>query len=150
MKVEKIDHIHAYAKDLGAVSKLFTELFGMRCSTFTLEPGTLSCIAATKPGFIGFVQATDPECDVAKVIGDRPEGVMYISFKVPNIQEAIAEMEAHGIKLLKFFDLGPVKQAWFDPTNTFGIGIELGEYPGESIGGAVAESGILPPSHSRH
>ncbi len=148
MKVEKIDHLHAYAKDVDAVAELFSSLFGMKCKVFSFEQyGTRNCIATTPQGFIEFIQPTDPEKDPAKLIGDRPEGLLCISLKVPNMQEAIAEMEARGIKLLKLYELGPVKQAWFDPKNTFGIQIELGEYPGDNIHKAGA--GQLPPAGTK-
>jgi len=62
---------------------------------------------------------------------------------VPNIKEAIAELESWGIKMVgPVHETGSVKQAWFDPTNTFGAQIELCEYPGDDLAVAAGHSQV--------
>ncbi len=143
MKVEKIDHLHAYAKDVDAVCRLFTDLFGMKCRTMEFkEFGSRTCVVSAGKTFIEFLQPTDPKGRVAKLVGSRPEGLLCVNFKVPNIDEGIAELESRGIKLTQRFDIGPIKQAWFDYSKTFGVQVELGEYPGDDIGKLAAQ--VIP------
>jgi methylmalonyl-CoA/ethylmalonyl-CoA epimerase len=132
MKVERIDHFHAYAKNVDAAAKLFGELFGT-----AFDPPWVSDEWGCKVRFhrlgFEFIQPTDPNGLIAQALADRKEGIICISLKVPNMEEAIAEMESRGIKLLHMFQVGQNKEATFDFTNTFGVQIELCEYPGDDI-----------------
>ena len=132
MKVERIDHIHAYAKDAEAAAKLFGELFGSEFGP-PWESADWGVRALFHPLGFEFLQPTDPNGVVAQALEGRGEGILCISLKVPNMDEAIAEMESRGIKLLNLFQVGQNKEATFDYTNTFGVQIELCEYPGDDI-----------------
>ncbi len=141
MKVEKICHLHAYTtRNVDAVARLFAELFGMKTDVCELKDwginnGLRTCVVRPEgsPAFLEFLQPIDLNGEASKALNDRPEGLLFVSVKVPDIREAIAEMESRGIKLTYLWDGGEVKQAWFDPKNTFGVGIELGEYPWEHL-----------------
>ena len=140
MKVEKLDHFHAYAKDVDAVARLFADLFGKESVTWEHDQlGARGCFVPSLQ--VEFLQPTDPNGEIARVIGTREEGMLCVNFKVPNIEEAIAEMESRGIKLIRLFQIGQVKQAWFESKNTFGVQIELGEYPGDDIAAAAVMPG---------
>jgi len=132
MKVERIDHIHAYAKDVDAAAKLFGEIFGSEFGP-PWESAEWGCRACFHPLGFEFLQPTEANKIVAQTVGKRSEGVLAISLKVPNMEEAIAEMESRGVKLLHFFQVGQNKEATFEATNTFGVQIELCEYPGDDI-----------------
>jgi len=132
MKVEKIDHIHAYAKDLEGAVRLFTDLLGKEFLPLW-ESVDFGARAAFHPLGFEFLQPTDPNGPVAQTIGPREEGILFVCFKVPDIEEAIAEMEWRGIKMIHKYQVGQLKEALFESTNTFGVQIELCEYPGDDI-----------------
>lgn len=132
MKVERIDHIHAYAKDANAAAQLFGELFGSEFGP-PWESDEWGCRARFHRLGFEFIQPTDPNGMIAQTLADREQGILCISLKVPNMEEAIAEMESRGIKLIHLFQVGQNKEALFDSTNTFGVQIELCEYPGDDI-----------------
>ncbi len=132
MKVEKIDHIHAYAKDLEGAVRLFTDLLGKEFLP-VWESDDFGTRAAFHPLGFEFLQPTDPNGPVAQTIGPREEGILFVCFKVPDIEEAIAEMEWRGIKMIHQYQVGKLKEALFESTNTFGVQIELCEYPGDDI-----------------
>jgi peroxiredoxin len=69
----------------------------------------------------------------------KGEGIGCVSLKVPDIEEAITELESLGVKMIFKVEVGQVKEAWFEATNTFGVQIELCEYPGDDI---VAASSV--------
>ena len=132
MKVEKIDHIHAYAKDLEGAVRLFTDLLGKEFLPLW-ESVDFGARAAFHPLGFEFLQPTEPNGPVAQTIGPREEGILFVCFKVPDIEEAIAEMEWRGIKMIHKYQVGQLKEALFESTNTFGVQIELCEYPGDDI-----------------
>lgn len=138
MKVERIDHVHAYAKDADAAAQLFGELFGSEFDPpfVSEEWGVRTCFH--RLGF-DIIQPTDPNGEVAQqYIAGRGEGMLSISLKVPNMDEAIAEMESRGIKMISSVQVGRIKEVLFDYANTFGVQIELCEYPGDDPAAAAA------------
>ena len=139
MKVERIDHLHGYCKDVEALARLFSDLFEMK-TTISEYPdtyGTKTCVMRPKGSyrFMEWVQPTDPNGPLAKVIGAREEGILIVNFKVPDLEEGIKEMESRGIKMLMQYDSpsGRVRQAMFDHQNTFGIQVELSQFQGDNI-----------------
>jgi len=138
MKVERIDHVHAHVKDADAAIKLFGELFGSEFDPLfeSEEWGVRTCF---HPLGIDLIQPTDPNGEAAQLyVAGRGEGLLSISLKVPDMDEAIAEMESRGIKMISSVQIGRMKEALFDYTNTFGVQIELCEYPGDSTSAAAA------------
>ena len=77
------------------------------------------------------IQSTSPEGVIAKFIKHRGEGLHAVSFKVPNLDEAIAELQAKGLRLVGRIDLGGIREAQFHPKDSFGVMIELCEYQEE-------------------
>lgn len=77
------------------------------------------------------IQSTSPEGVIAKFIKHWGEGLHAVSFKVPNLDEAIAELQAKGLRLVGRIDLGGIREAQFHPKDSFGVMIELCEYQEE-------------------
>jgi len=136
MKVEnrlsKIDHIGILVEDLDKAVKLFSDLFGMEFSEpYDMpEADTHETIA---PSGINLIEPLSLERSknpgvMAKLLERRGEGVLVISFKVPNLEEAVAEAQSKGVRLISKFEHNGVKFALFHPKDTFGITIELCEY----------------------
>jgi predicted enzyme related to lactoylglutathione lyase len=131
MKVERIDHVHAYVEDLDGAAQLFGVLFGSEFSP-AFEATAVGCKNCMHPRLkMELMEITDPNGLAAKAMADRKEGYIWISLKVPNIKEAIAEMESRGMKLWHYYEIGKMKEADFKPDKTFGMIIELCEYPGD-------------------
>lgn len=143
MRVQRIDHLHAYAKDVDAVARLFSDLFGMKCRVCDYPQfGGRTC--AIRPWqssrFIEFVQPTDANGVLGRLVGPRDEGLLCVNFKVPDLEKAIKDMEARGINTVRRSESvsGRVKQAWFECKDTFGVQFELSQYAGDNM---FAESG---------
>jgi len=132
MKVEKIDHVHAYVEDLEKAIEVFTPLLGQDFYPI-FDAAEFGARVALHPLHIEFIQPTDPNGIAAKALGDWKEGDICISLKVPDIEEATKEMESKGIKRLAMMEIGKLKEAAFDSAKTFGVMIELCEYPGDDI-----------------
>ena len=126
MKVERIDHIHVYVKNLETAVKSFSDLLGSRFVGPTQHP--VCRVAFDNLGF-ELVEPT-PEHPMAKALEERGEGAHCIGVKVPNIDEAVAELEAKGIKILFRGIRGriDVEVAHTDPKALHGVCIELVQY----------------------
>ena len=130
MKVEKIDHVHIFVKDLDKATKLFEEILGTKFAKphsiedmdirFTLDPTGLE-----------IVEGISENSPVTKAIERRGEGLAAISLKVPDIEQAITHLTSLGIRLLERIESGKIKEAQFHPKDTFGVMLELCEYEPE-------------------
>ncbi len=134
MKVEKIDHIHIYVKDLGAATSLFSRIMGTTFSApITLDKFGLR--STLEPLGLELIGATTPEGPVGRAIAKKGEGLAAISLKVPDIEEAKKELLAMGLRLVSELETGGLKEAQFHPADAHGVMIELCEY--DEVHGAV-------------
>lgn len=143
METIGIDHFHGYTKDVDGLARFFKEMFGLKAITWQRDHfGARGCIVtpANSPT-LEFLEPTDPNGAIARLMESRNEGISVVDFRVQNFEEAIAEMESRGIKLIGRIEVGRVKQAWFESKNTFGMQIELSEYPGDDIFAAARMPG---------
>lgn len=130
MKAERLDRIYVYVRDLKKAVKFFGELF----ETDFSEPKELKEVdmrVSMSPLGIALVEPLSPNGVVARTIEKRGEGVAIVAFKVPNLDEAVAEMESQGVRLAQKFSLpgaGKVKGAVYHPKDAFGVMIDLNEY----------------------
>lgn len=127
MKVEKIDHIHVYVKDLPRAREIFTAILGGRFSPVA-EVNSLSIQSTIHPLGIELIQSTNDHSMVGKAIEKKGEGLAAISLKVPNIEEASSELTGMGLREIGRFTQEGLKEAWFHPRDSFGVLIELCEY----------------------
>ncbi len=102
MKIEKIDHICFAVKDLEKARQVYEGILGM-------EPDILYTVDREKIKvaryYVGDValelmESTSPDGDVAKFIEKKGEGVFLISYRVPDVDETLAELKGKGYKLI--------------------------------------------------
>ena len=139
MEIEKIDHVHIYVKDLEKAVARFEDLLGVKFAPIMTEGledvGVKGTFAL--PG-LDVSQATTPDSPVARVIERMGEGLVGgVSFKVPDLEAAVAEFESKGMKLLGRLDMGGLKEAWFHPRDAHGLFVEFCEYQAASAVEAV-------------
>jgi catechol 2,3-dioxygenase-like lactoylglutathione lyase family enzyme len=141
MNIERIDHIHIKVDDRNSVTKAFEDVLGQKIpivADFTADYG-MKVSFSPFPYGLEIMEVTDKTKEMASLYAASPEGVFAISYKVPDIDEAIAEMESMGNKLLLRYDFGQIKEALFDTKKTTGVFLELIEYPTSDI--LAADSG---------
>ena len=140
MKVEKIDHVHIFVKDLDKAIQFFEKALGTK---FT-EPGSsenLDAKTTMDPIGLELIEGVSKDGAVAKTIERRGEGLAAISLKVPDIEAAIAHIESLGIRLVRRIESGKIKEAQFHPKDTFGVMLELCEYELEHGAHIASRSG---------
>ncbi len=134
MKVERIDHIHIKCSDFEKSVKIYEELLGkefLMNLDFTEEHGNLVAFEPYPMG-IELMKGTANKGTGAITMA-AAEGVFMVCLKVPDINEATAEMESMGYKLIERIDSGPIHEAIFDTKEAAGVLIELVEYQGDSM-----------------
>ncbi len=81
---------------------------------------------------IELLEPTSEESAVAKFIEKKGEGIHHIAFAVPSVAEALAEVEAKGVKLIDKAPRGGAEGlniAFLHPKSTCSVLTELCEHP---------------------
>lgn len=130
----KIDHIGVAVANLDATVKFYSEMLGMKVEKTETHAGQKVKVAFLPVGDteMELLEPTDPESAIAKHIKNKGEGIQHIAFRVQNIEQAIADLKAKG---MRFVDENPrigagnTKIVFLHPKNTYGVLVELVQQP---------------------
>lgn len=130
--INKIDHLGVAVKDLDLVRKFYTDMLGLSCGGEEIVPEQKVKVAFFPVGEtnVELLEATDPEGPIAKFIEAKGEGVHHVAFAVDNLEQALADLKAKGVRLI---DEKPrigahgAKIAFVHPKASNGVLIELCE-----------------------
>lgn len=126
MKIERIEHIGIAVSNLEEAILFYEGVLGLKCYAIEEVPDQKVRTAFFKVGEtkIELLESTDPEGPVGKFIEKKGEGVHHIAFAVDNIEEALAETQNKGVRLI---DQTPragaegLKIGFLHPKNTMGV-----------------------------
>jgi len=79
---------------------------------------------------IELLESTDPEGPIGKFLAAKGQGVHHLAFRVANIEEALAELKAQGVRLIDEtprYGAGGARIAFIRPKATGGVLVELCE-----------------------
>ncbi|MDE2005202.1 MAG: VOC family protein [Rhodospirillales bacterium] len=132
MKIKRIEHIAIAAEALAPAIGLFRDTFGIPLE-YEEEIGSIR-LAMLPVGetYIELLEGKDPADGVRQWIAGNGAGLFHICFEVEDIDAALAELKAKGVKLQ---DETPrpghagSRIAFLDPAATGGTLIELAELP---------------------
>lgn len=132
MKVKHIDHIGIAVKSVEQAGKFYTDGLGLKIEDVETVPDQKVKVAfiPITDSEVELLESTEPDGPVAKFIDGRGEGIQHIAFRVENIDEALEELKAKGVRLI---DQKPRKGAggamiaFIHPKETNGVLIELCE-----------------------
>ena len=141
MKIQRFDHMHIRPKDLDRFNEKFQKFLGYDY-LMQMPMEQYGTEVAYEPAPIGVeaFKPLDPTKSLSAKIASESDGVFCVCYKVDNLEEATAEMEAKGWKKLEFYDNNPIFEALFDTKDDFGFYIELTEYPFESMRELAAQT----------
>lgn len=131
MKILRFDHMHVMPDDfdsfVGNLQKLIGHdvIMNMPMPDYGME-------VAYEPfpvGIEAFKVVAESNDSYSYKAASTEKGIFSIAFKVENLTEATAEMEANGWKKLEEYPNGPIQEALFDTKKDFGFYMELIEYP---------------------
>ena len=102
MKITHIEHIGIAVKSIEEQLPYYEGVLGLKCYNIeTVEDQKVKTaffkVGQTK---IELLEPTDEESTVAKFIEKRGEGVHHIAYATDNVNEALKEVEAKGVRLI--------------------------------------------------
>ena len=130
--ITNIDHIGIAAKSIDRAAPFWRDVLGLsagaRETVADQNVATLSLPVGESE--IEVLESTAPDGAVARFIDSRGEGVQHIAFRVDNIDAALKELKARGIRLIDEkprCGAGGSRIAFIHPESTHGILLELVE-----------------------
>jgi methylmalonyl-CoA/ethylmalonyl-CoA epimerase len=132
MKIEKIDHLGIAVKSIADGKNFWTDVLGLEIeATETVESQKVTTAFLPVGGSeVELLESTAPEGPIAKYIEKKGEGIQHVAFRVKNIDAALDELKAKGIKLIDREPrngAGGARIAFLHPKATNGVLVELCE-----------------------
>ncbi len=102
MKLTHIEHIGIAVKNLTDSISYYENVLGLKCYSIEEVKDQKVKTAFFKIGEtkIELLESTDPEGPIGKFIEKRGPGIHHLAFAVNNIETALREVEAKGIRLI--------------------------------------------------
>jgi len=131
MKILKIDHIGIAVKNLAESAKLY-EILGIQSagSEEVTEQKVKVSFFPVGDSEIELLESTSIDGPIAKYIEKNGEGIQHLALRVDNLEAALAELKAKGVRLIDEkprYGAGGAKIAFVHPKSTGGILLELSE-----------------------
>lgn len=130
MKILKIEHLGIAVNSIEQGKSFWTDVLGLKLhGTETVaEQKVTTAFLPVGESEVELLESTSPDGPVAKFIEKKGEGFQHVAFLVDNIEAALEELKAKGIKLI---DEKPRKGAggkmiaFLHPKATNGVLVEL-------------------------
>ncbi len=132
MKVKRVEHIAIAVDSLERSEALWRDAFGLEVEYEEKIGGTSLAMLPVGESYLELLEGEGPQNEVREWIRDKGTGFFHICFEVEDIDEALAELKAKGIRLR---DETPrighagARIAFLDPAETGNVLIELAELP---------------------
>ena len=132
MKPTIVDHIGIAVKSIEESLKFWEDAMGIKCHGVeeVAEQKVKTAFLPLGDTEIELLEPTNADSPVAKFIEAKGEGIHHLAIRVENLEEALAELKAKGIRLIDEkprCGAGGAKIAFLHPKATGGILLELSE-----------------------
>ena len=132
MKIKRIEHVAIAVQSLPQSIDLLKNTFGLSLEYEEQIGQTRLAMLPVGQTYVELLQGTGPESGVTKWMGDHGPGLFHICFEVEDIDGALDELRAKGVKLrdeTPRIGHGGARIAFIDPASTGNVLIELAELP---------------------
>jgi methylmalonyl-CoA/ethylmalonyl-CoA epimerase len=134
MKFKRVEHVAIAVDNLAEVMEIFREKLGLELEYEENFPQYDTKIAMFPVGetYLELLEGTSQASDVSKWIGEKGQGLYHICLEVDDIDAALAELKAKGVRLLDKKPRaghGGSRIAFIDPRSTANVLVELAELP---------------------
>ncbi|MBR3624556.1 MAG: VOC family protein, partial [Selenomonadaceae bacterium] len=102
-KVLGVDHIGIAAGDLKEVGSFWSDALGLATTgeeTVEEQKVTTGFYPTPNGSEIELLVATAPDSPIAKYIEKKGEGIQHIALRVDNLEEALSDLKAKGVRLI--------------------------------------------------
>ena len=130
--VDRVDHIGIAVSNLDEAVKLYKDVLGLELHRTEVVEEQKVKVAFLPVGDteIELLESTSPEGPIARFIEAKGQGIQHIAFRVDDIEAALEEMKAKGMRLIDEkprYGAGGARIAFLHPKSTNGVLIELCE-----------------------
>ncbi len=131
-RVLKVDHIGIAVSNLEQAKKFYTETLGMTAlgEEVVEQQKVKVCFIPCGDSEVELLESTSPDGPIAKFIEKNGEGIQHIALRVDNIENALADLKAKGVRLIDEqprYGAGGASIAFIHPKATGGILLEISE-----------------------
>lgn len=135
MKIKALEHVAIAVTDLEAMMALFRDKLGLELSGTEEFAATGTRVAMYPVGNtqLELVHSPAPDSMATRWIERKGEGLFHLCLEVEDIEGAMAELRAKGMRFLAEHPRpghGGSRIAFIDPECAHGLLIELAELPG--------------------
>lgn len=132
MKITKIDHIGIAVSNLAEIRTLYADLFGLdeHFAEEVIDQKVTTVGFGIDGSNVEFLEPTADDSPISKFIEKRNNAVHHIALRVDDLDDALAELKAKGVRLIDEQPRIGAEQkriAFIHPKSTGGILIELTE-----------------------
>jgi len=132
MKILKIDHIGIAVENMDNGKNFWSDILGLSFEgdETVAEQKVKTAFFPVGESEVELLESTSPDGPIAKFIEKKGEGIQHIAFRVENIESALAELKAKGVRLIDETPrkgAGGAKIAFLHPKATSGVLVELCE-----------------------
>ncbi len=132
MKILKIDHIGVAVNSVDNGKDFWSDILGLSFEgdETVAEQKVKTAFFPVGESEVELLESTAPDGPIGKFIEKKGEGIQHIAFRVENIEAALAELKAKGVRLIDETPrrgAGGAKIAFLHPKATSGVLVELCE-----------------------
>jgi methylmalonyl-CoA/ethylmalonyl-CoA epimerase len=130
MKVLKIDHLGIAVNSIEDGKAFWSDVLGLEFegAETVAEQKVTTAFFPVGESEVELLESTSPDGPVAKYIEKRGQGIQHIAFRVADIEAALAELKAKGVRLIDEKPrkgAGGAQIAFLHPKATNGVLVEL-------------------------
>lgn len=130
MKIKRVEHIAIAVDSLKQAMDLLQNTFGLEVEDQEQIGQTRLAMLPVGETYLELLEGQGPELGVTTWIKQKGTGLFHICFEVEDIDGALAELKAKGVKLrdeTPRIGHGGARIAFLDPASTGNVLIELAE-----------------------
>lgn len=132
MKALKLDHVGIAVESLDDALELYSGLLGLELAGIetVAEQKVRTASLSVGDSSVELLESTDPEGPIGKFIAAKGPGIQHLAFRVEDIDSALAELKAAGVRLIDEkarYGAGGARIAFLHPKSTRGVLVELCE-----------------------
>lgn len=134
MQVKRIDHVGIAISDLSAAKRLYEDLLGLKLTReeVVADQGVRTFFYPIAGVKLELLESTTPDGPIARHLEKRGPGMQHLAVEVEDIDAAIRELKAKGVRMLDEVPRKGVEDtriAFVHPKDTHGVLLELVELP---------------------
>lgn len=134
VNVKRIDHVGIAIADVAAAKRLYEDVLGLKLTReeVVTDQGVRTYFYPVAGVKLELLESIAPDGPIARHIEKRGAGLQHLAVEVDDIEEAIRELKAKGLRMLDEVPRKGVEDtriAFVHPKDTHGVLLELVELP---------------------